>query len=109
MTIHPKEVANKPEPHIDDYLPISAMEACKKTETFVKVRDKEQLKKIFNKIRAQIVAGKYSLDIHESLSPCNRQILKEYGYEIIDYQPYDGLGGTSISWNNFKVKKEYRR
>ena len=109
MTIHPKEIANKSEPHIDDYLPISAMEAYKKTETYVKVRDKEQLKEIFNKIRVQIVAGKYSLDIHEPLSSCNRQILKEYGYEIIDDQPYDEIGGISISWNNFKVKKEYRR
>lgn len=76
----------------DDYLPISAIEAYKKTETYVKVKDEEQLKEIFTKIRKQIVAGKYSLDIHEPLSPCNRQILKEYGYEIIDYQPYEGFG-----------------
>lgn len=108
MTMHSKNLP-KPEPHTDDYLPISAMEACKKTKTYVEVKDKEQLKEIFNKIRMQIVAGKYSLDIHEPLSPYNRQILKEYGYEIIDYQPYDGIGGISISWNGFKVKKEYKR
>lgn len=93
----------------DDYLPISAIEAYKKTETYVKVKDEKQLKEIFTKIRKQIVVGKYSLDIHEPLFPCNRQILKEYGYEIIDYQPYEGFGGTSISWDGFKIKKEYRR
>jgi hypothetical protein len=92
----------KPEPHTDDYLPISAIEACEKTKTYVKVKDKEQLKEIFNKIRMQIVAGKYSFDIHEPLSPGNRQILKEYGYEIIDYQPYDGMSGISISWNKYR-------
>lgn len=92
----------KPEPNTDDYLPISAIEACDKTKTYVKVKDEEQLKEIFNKIRVQIVAGKYSLDIHEPLSLDNRQILKEYGYEIIDYQPYDMVGGTSISWNKYR-------
>ena len=102
MTIHPKGFANKPEPHTDDYLPISAMEACEKTETYIKVKDEEQLKEIFTKIRAQIVAGKYSLDINEPLSPYNRQVLKEYGYEIIDYHPYDVMSGTSISWNKYR-------
>lgn len=109
MTIHPKGSANKPEPVTNDYLPISAKEACEKTKAYLEVKNEKQLKEIFAKIRKQIVAGKYSLDIHESLSPCNRQILKEYGYEIIDYQPYEGFGGTSISWDGFKVKKEYRR
>ena len=102
MTIHPKGLANKPEPHTDDYLPISAIEACEKTKTYVEAKNEEQLKEIFAKIRMQIVVGKYSLDIDESLSPGNRQILKEYGYEIIDYQPYEGFGGTSISWNKYR-------
>lgn len=101
MTMHSKNLP-KPEPHTDDYLPISAIEACEKTKTYVKVKDEEQLKEIFAKIRMQIVAGKYSLDIHEPLSLCNRQTLKEYGYEIIDYQPYDGIGGISISWNKYR-------
>ena len=86
----------------EDYLPISAKDACEKTKAYVEVKDKEQLKEIFTKIRAQIVAGKYSLDIHEPLSLYNRQVLKEYGYEIIDYQPYDGFGGISISWNKYR-------
>lgn len=101
MVIRTKDLP-KPEPHTDDYLPISAIEAYEKTKTYDEEKNEEQLKEIFNKIRMQIVAGKYSLDIHEPLSPCNRQILKEYGYEIIDYQPYDGLGGTSISWNKYR-------
>ena len=103
------KVTPKSESHTDDYLPISAKEACEKTKVYVEAKNEEQLKEIFAKIRMQIVAGKYSLDLHEPLSPCNRQILKEYGYDIIDYHPYDVMGGTSISWNNFKVKKEYRR
>ena len=85
-----------------DYLPISAKDACEKTKAYVEAKNEKQLKEIFNKIRMRIVAGEYSLDIHEPLSPCNRQILKEYGYEIIDYQPYDGLGGISISWNKYR-------
>ena len=101
MVIRTKDLP-KPEPHTDDYLPISAIEACEKTKTYEEEKNEKQLKEIFNKIRKQIVAGKYSLDIHEPLSLDNRQILKEYGYEIIDYQPYDGLGGTSISWNKYR-------
>ena len=100
MVIHSKGLTNKPEPHTNDYLPISAIEACEKTKTYVKVKDEEQLKEIFNKIRMQIVAGKYSLDLNEPLPLSNRQILKEYGYKIIDYQPYDG--GISISWNKYR-------
>lgn len=96
------KVTPKPEPNTDDYLPISAKEACEKTKTYVEAKNKEQLKEIFNKIRMQIVAGKYFLDINEPLSSCNRQILKEYGYEIIDYQPYDVISGTSISWNKYR-------
>ena len=92
----------KPEPHTNDYLPISAIEAYEKTKTYDEAKNEEQLKEIFNKIRKQIVAGKYSLDIHEPLSLHNRQILKEYGYEIIDYQPYDMIAGTSISWNKYR-------
>ena len=101
MVIRTKNLP-KPEPHTDDYLPISAIEACEKTKTYVEAKNEEQLKEIFAKIRMQIVAGKYSLDIDEPLSLCNRQILKEYGYEIIDYRPYDVLSGISISWNKYK-------
>ena len=101
MVIRTKDLP-KPEPHTEDYLPISAIEACEKTKTYEEEKNEKQIKEIFNKIRMQIVAGKYSLDIHEPLSPCNRQILKKYGYEIIDYQPYDMLSGTSISWNKYR-------
>lgn len=101
MTIHTKNLSNL-EPHTNDYLPISAIEAYEKTKAYVEAKNEQQIKEIFNKIRMQIVAGKYSLDIHEPLSPCNRQILKEYGYEIIDYKPYDVLEGISISWNKYR-------
>ena len=107
-TIHPKGLTNKPEPHTNDYLPISAMEACKKTETFVKIRDKEQLKEIFNKIRAQIVLGKYEITIYKQLSKFNKDFLKSQGFEIYEGPSYCCASShethneviTTISWRN---------
>ena len=82
MTIHPKGLANKPESHTDDYLPISAIEACEKTKTYVEAKNEEQLKSIFDQIAAQITKGYYSLNVYEPISPQNITILKEYGYQI---------------------------
>lgn len=106
-TIHPKGLANKPEPHTD-YLPISAKEACEKTETYVKVKNEEQLKEIFNKIRAQIVLGKYEITIYKQLSKSNKDFLKSQGFEIHDGPSYCCTSNykthnevfTTISWRN---------
>lgn len=98
----------KPEPHTDDYLPISAIEACEKTKIYDEVKNEEQLKEIFNKIRKQIVSGKYEITIYKQLSKSNKKTLKDLGFEIHEGPSYCCTSNyethaevfTTISWRN---------
>ena len=96
----------------DDFLPLTASEAREKTNQFLVDKNEKQLKEIFQKIRMQIAKGEYFLKLNnEPLATCHRQILKEYGYDISDIGPigYPPTGYTLISWEGFKLKKEYKR
>lgn len=107
MVIRTKDLP-KPEPHTDDYLPISAIEACEKTKTYEEEKNKEQLKEIFTKIRAQIALGKYEMTIYKQLSKSNKDFLKSQGFEIHEGPSYCCTSSyethvevfTTISWRN---------
>lgn len=92
----------------EDYLPISAKDACEKTKAYVEAKNEKQLKEIFNKIRMQIVAGEYEATIYKQLSQSNKKILSDSGFKIYEGPSYCCTSShethneviTTISWRN---------
>lgn len=99
MTIHAKNHLPKRESNSNNLQPITAKDAYEQTNTFLELKKEEQLKQIFKEIHARIEQGYYYLDVFKRIDPCNRYILKEYGYVITDYQHDNGQLISSINWN----------
>ena len=92
----------------ENFNPINARQAKEATNDFVEAQDKEELANIYNRIRSQIVLGKYEVTIYKQLSQSNKKILKNSGFEIYEAPSYCCTSNyeaheevvTTISWRN---------